>query len=844
MIQASAVFKTGLRVAAIAVALSAGSSLGDPIVPGITPIDGVELPAPVAAPKAQAQQPGGVERVSVLVHLQAGVDRGPVRQFAQAQGGMVRFEYKILPNVINLRGIPRPALEALLNVPGVARWEHDAPVQAHMNDSTPLIRALQSQINGAGLSADGSGVRVCILDTGIDSDSAMYSDRIDAAAGRDFVNGDNNPEDDNGHGSHVAGTAVGGDNLSVDFGCVGSEPFHGVAPNATLVGIKVLNSSGSGSFSGIIAGIDYGANQTASGGRCDVINMSLGGGAFSGTCDGDSAAAAANNAVDAGVVVVASSGNEGNSNAMGTPACGSKVISVGATYDDDYPNCEFPTLTSFEFCTCVNIFCCGSCVDNSPSVDQITCMSNRSTQLDVTAPGCVTFSADSTASPNGIVGFCGTSMASPHVAGLAALLLSADPSLTPAEVRQFIRDGAIDLGAGGFDSVYGYGRIDAINSLSLLGPGCSTNGDCDDGNVCNGSETCVGGSCQAGTPLNCNDGNACTTDSCNTSTGCVNTPINCDDGDPCTADSCDPGSGCQNVGPGCVDNDGCCPAGCTIANDNDCPPFVCGNGTCEEGEDCDTCSADCFSGSGAVCGNDVCETADGENCVNCAADCNGVQSGRPQNRYCCGDGGGTNPIGCNDSRCTGSGNTCSTVPGVGSCCGDGICEGAEDASNCAVDCATCTVNADCDDGNACTTDVCSGGTCSNTPINCDDGNACTADSCSNGVCSNTPITCNDGNACTVDTCNSSTGCVFTPVACGPSDGCCPSGCSSGSDPDCPSGPVCGNDICEIGAGENCTNCSADCNGVTNGPPNRRYCCGTDVNCSDPRCTGNGNTCQP
>ena len=97
----------------------------------------------------------------------------------------------------------------------------------------------------------------------------------------------------------------------------------------------MLDANGSGSFSDVIAGINYGADQTASGGRCDIINMSLGGGTFTGTCDSDSAAAAANNAVDAGVVVVASSGNDANTNAMGTPACGSKVIAVGATYDDD-----------------------------------------------------------------------------------------------------------------------------------------------------------------------------------------------------------------------------------------------------------------------------------------------------------------------------------------------------------------------------------------------------------------------------------------------------------------------------------------------------------------------------
>ena len=274
-------------LAIAAVVCFAATSYAESITPGRTPFSN-EWPAGprVGSEAGAAAQPAQApDRVSVLVHLQPNVDRGPVRGFAAAQGAFVKYEYDILPDLINIRNLPQNALNALLATPGVVRWEPDREVRAHMNDSTPLIRALQSQISGAGLSANGAGVRVCIIDTGIDSDSAMYSDRIDAAAGRDFVNDDNNPEDDAGHGSHVAGTAVGGDSLSVNFGCVGSEPFHGIAPEATLIGIKVLNASGSGSFSDVIAGINYGANQTASGGRCDVINMSLGGGAFSGTCD-------------------------------------------------------------------------------------------------------------------------------------------------------------------------------------------------------------------------------------------------------------------------------------------------------------------------------------------------------------------------------------------------------------------------------------------------------------------------------------------------------------------------------------------------------------------------------
>jgi hypothetical protein len=141
----------------------------------------------------------------------------------------------------------------------------------------------------------------------------------------------------------------------------------------------------------------------------------------------------------------------------------------------------------------------------------------------------------------------------------------------------------------------------------------------------------------------------------------------CDDG---VDNDCDGLTDCEDAGD-CAYDPSC-------ACDND--------GVCEPGEDCTSCPNDCFAGTGAFCGNDVCEAADGEDCVSCPEDCNGKQTGKPSNRYCCGDGDGQNPVDCNDPRCTGDGNTCTNDPAVPSCCGDGICEGTEDGYNCEVDC--------------------------------------------------------------------------------------------------------------------------------------------------------------
>lgn len=192
------------------------------------------------------------------------------------------------------------------------------------------------------------------------------------------------------------------------------------------------------------------------------------------------------------------------------------------------------------------------------------------------------------------------------------------------------------------------------------------------------------------------------------------------------------------------------------------------NGICEAGEDCYNCPSDCAyappdGGGGApICGNNLCEVAQGEDCLGCPADCNGQSTGRPSSRYCCGS-----DVGCEDPRCTGGGNTCTTDPpsGVGFCCGDSTCEGDETPANCAVDCTVgCTVNEDCTGG-----DICCGGVCA-PPV-------CTVDS-----------DCDDGDACTLDTCMNPSGCSATCdnafPSCGLADGCCGPGCDSSNDPDC------------------------------------------------------------
>ncbi len=256
----------------------------------------------------------------------------------------------------------------------------------------------------------GQGIVVAIVDTGVDLDHPEFAGRIwvnqgetpgngidddgngyiDDVNGYDFAGNDNNPDDQNGHGTHVAGI------VAASLGGI-----EGVAPGATIMPVQVLGANGSGSSLGVANGILYAARNGA-----DVINLSLG------SSVGDSRIANAIAQAEAlGAIVVAASGNEGASQ-PGYPARYSNqitgLLSVGSHTQSNF---------------------------RSSFSNQV----GSSGAVQVDAPG----SSISSAWRNGgYVTISGTSMATPHVAGLAALILSANDDLLPAQVRQLIVNGA------------------------------------------------------------------------------------------------------------------------------------------------------------------------------------------------------------------------------------------------------------------------------------------------------------------------------------------------------------------------------------------------------------------
>jgi subtilisin len=261
----------------------------------------------------------------------------------------------------------------------------------------------------------GDGVRAYVLDTGVDVDHADLA----VAGGHAVVpcEGDEcsaDYDDDHGHGTHVAGTVAALDN---------STDVLGVAPDAELWAVKVLDDAGAGSFAGVIAGIDWVAEQTASHGAATVANMSFGGtGTKQGTCaaDGDGSTAddslhdAVCNARNEGVIFAAAAGNDGLDAETVVPAAyDDAVTTVSATHDGD----DWPVWSNWG--------------DN-----EADWAPNDTAPVALAAPG---VDVESTQAGGGTTTFSGTSMAAPHVAGGAALRLEADPPGADATAFTVVR---------------------------------------------------------------------------------------------------------------------------------------------------------------------------------------------------------------------------------------------------------------------------------------------------------------------------------------------------------------------------------------------------------------------
>jgi serine protease AprX len=337
-----------------------------------------------------------------------------------------------------------PQVRALAAQPHVAHIEGDDPVTVARETAVPTFGVTKAREDFQ-QTGDGDGDpdsysaadhTIAILDTGIDGGHA------DFAGGKiigwvDFVNGRPDPYDDMGHGTHVASIAAGRVRNGVG----------GVAPGAALVGVKVMDQNGSAHTSGVVKGLDWCLEHQSDLG-IQVINLSLSG---TGSSDGtDIMSVAIQACVDAGIVVCVAAGNYGPSEyTIPAPGAAADAITVGTMID--------PGKGGFALWTTSG---------RGPTADERI-------KPDLVAPGYQIAAAKAGTSTENVA-MSGSSMAVPFVAGVCALMLAANPALTPAQIKNTLRRTAVHFGPPGANVDYGAGRLDAYAAIRAAEPPGST----------------------------------------------------------------------------------------------------------------------------------------------------------------------------------------------------------------------------------------------------------------------------------------------------------------------------------------------------------------------------------
>jgi serine protease AprX len=441
------------------------TSIGRSSSPPAADLDGDQVFDDLEA-KVETSAPD--DKLSVLVQLEKPLTEARFDAVNDAVGGVELTRW--LPLVGGFAAtIVADQVRALASRPGVAQVELNGVIRA-FNDSAQLsfgvveARAddptLDGSLDGDPATYSANDIVVAVIDSGIDAghlelDDGKVLEFADCLNRTDPANCDTAgaPSDLNGHGTHVAGTIAGD-------GEAASGQFRGVAPGAALVGVKVLDNQGRGSNDGVIAGIQW-AVQNATAHGIEVLNLSLGADGCFNSNEGMTSQAV-NNAVAAGLHVFVAAGNAGpDFCTVGAPGVATDVVTVGAMADTGTGLDPFKRWRPG--------FGLAPFSSRGPTRD-------GEIKPDVVGPGVDITSADA-GTGNGFVPLQGTSMATPFVAGVAALMLDRQILLTPIQLKTFLMNTVVDWGHGGIfhvpgtsgtDIDYGAGRLDAYGAIRTV----------------------------------------------------------------------------------------------------------------------------------------------------------------------------------------------------------------------------------------------------------------------------------------------------------------------------------------------------------------------------------------
>ncbi|MBM3199424.1 hypothetical protein FJZ53_00705 [Candidatus Woesearchaeota archaeon] len=342
------------------------------------------------------------EKVSVIILFQERPTQADI-SIIQSDGASIKYQYTIIDAVA--AQVPAQAADKIAKRAFVKLVEPDYKVKLVLDKSISQIQA--NKVWESGIT--GKNIDVAVLDTGI------HDEHPALAVIKEIDYTGEGTDDLHGHGTHVAGIIASTDST-----------YRGVAYDASLFNVKVLNKDGSGYGSDVIKGMEWSIDNGA-----EIISMSLG--AEIDPCDGtDAISQAVDKAVSKGAVAVVAAGNSGpDSGTITSPGCSKKGITVGAVDDND----------------------------NVPSWSSRGPTDDGRVKPDLVAPG-VTIT--STWKDNSFRSLSGTSMSTPHVSGVVALLLETDSSLKPDDIKNVLKSTALNLGLD--ENIQGAGRVDAYEA--------------------------------------------------------------------------------------------------------------------------------------------------------------------------------------------------------------------------------------------------------------------------------------------------------------------------------------------------------------------------------------------